>query len=1112
MLPRLLSLIFVCLSLVSAATAQEFASSSRLASGVWHKISVCQSGIFRLSNQQIQQMGFSEPSKVRIFGAGGRQLSFLCGADDRDDVSMLPAIHDDKGILFYAEGPDSWDLSGSAFLPFFNSFSRQAFYFVTAADSSDVIKTADSFSVSSVISSYNPRFLHALRTTNIDGSGRDWVGEQYNLASTTTPSISVGMPVSQGSKVFLRARVATYEQTAARTITVYIDDKRVTSAVAPCTLSSILTESAVDFSGSISAAANSVEQVSFNFPFTAASESAWLNYLALTATADLTMSSDFLDFRNISAMDADGPVSYQLAGAAAETQVWDVTNPSCPLRMPSSLSGSTLSFSADEQDGLHEYVAFNPSASFPSPSIVGTVANHDLHAQQSVNYLIITSSDYISYAERLGLLHQNLQGLSWRVTDVEQIYDEFSAGRAEAPAIRNYIKMLFQRGAGSSDELRYVLLLGSGSYDNFDRSRADNVIPVYESETPYGLVASYFTDDFYAWLEDGENTNDLRGTADVGVGRLTVASAAEAEAAVSKIESYLSNPEQGSWRARAMFIGCSGDANEHVGYSNRQALAFEEENPSFETIRIFSEAYQRVTASTGYSFPDAVSLSNSYLKKGCSVVHYTGHGGATGTGDGYFSNKQILSIANGQRCPFLVAATCTLAPSDQTHDNFSWTSILSSNGGMIGAFASCREVYGNGNYLVTRPFVHALYDFDDNGQPLTAGDAMMYAKLNGPHSINSLKYNLLADPALVISRPLSHYAAADSVNGVFIDDVSQPIMALSRNVINASIRTDDGQVDSSFNGTAFVTLFDKRSDMSTSGVSSGTPYSYSEWNSRLFSGEVPVSNGLFQVNFMLSKEINYEVGYGRLHVYAVGDDGRDVVGADERVLIGDIADAVDDDEDGPLISLWLDYPEFHDGDLTGSSPLLYATISDPQGINVSGQGVGHDISLFIDGDRDNAISLNDFFSYESGSYTSGSLVYQIPELSDGPHTLTLRAWDNLNNSSSQSISINTSATSDIHFGSTRIYVADGQIFLDFSHNCGGSNITVSIDLFALDGARVASGQLSLAQSGNSSGTINLSSRISGADNLQRGLYILRCHVSGDGRNGQFSKKFLYVTQ
>ncbi|MGH7602248.1 MAG: FlgD immunoglobulin-like domain containing protein, partial [bacterium] len=62
--------------------------------------------------------------------------------------------------------------------------------------------------------------------------------------------------------------------------------------------------------------------------------------------------------------------------------------------------------------------------------------------------------------------------------------------------------------------------------------------------------------------------------------------------------------------------------------------------------------------------------------------------------------------------------------------------------------------------------------------------------------------------------------------------------------------------------------------------------------------------------------------------------------------------------------------------------------------------IGHKITLALDGRSDDKIDVTNLFNYDSGSYTRGAVIYPLGTLAEGRHTVEIKAWDNLNNSSS----------------------------------------------------------------------------------------------------------------
>ena len=73
--------------------SERYADHSVLASGQWAKIQVPETGIYQLTDAVIKQAGFSNPSKVRIYGYGGAvqpeklTSDYLASTDDLKEVA-----------------------------------------------------------------------------------------------------------------------------------------------------------------------------------------------------------------------------------------------------------------------------------------------------------------------------------------------------------------------------------------------------------------------------------------------------------------------------------------------------------------------------------------------------------------------------------------------------------------------------------------------------------------------------------------------------------------------------------------------------------------------------------------------------------------------------------------------------------------------------------------------------------------------------------------------------------------------------------------------------------------------------------------------------------------
>ena len=92
--------------------SERYAEHSVLQSGKWVKIRVTETGIYQLTATLIRKCGFSDISKVKVYGYGGAlQPEKLTGdyLKNTDDLKEVPICIVGDKRLFYAIGPVSWE-------------------------------------------------------------------------------------------------------------------------------------------------------------------------------------------------------------------------------------------------------------------------------------------------------------------------------------------------------------------------------------------------------------------------------------------------------------------------------------------------------------------------------------------------------------------------------------------------------------------------------------------------------------------------------------------------------------------------------------------------------------------------------------------------------------------------------------------------------------------------------------------------------------------------------------------------------------------------------------------------------------------------------------------
>jgi hypothetical protein len=316
--------------------------------------------------------------------------------------------------------------------------------------------------------------------------------------------------------------------------------------------------------------------------------------------------------------------------------------------------------------------------------------------------------------------------------------------------------------------------------------------------------------------------------------------------------------------------------------------------------------------------------------------------------------------------------------------------------------STTRLVYSAPNYTLNRNIFDVAFDRDPEGKALRLGDIIRIAKNRSGNNTNKRNFLLLGDPAVRLSYPWHGKVVTDSINNVHAGEACDTLKALSMITVAGHIEDNSGNKADDFDGVVAPMVFGKPSEIQTLGNDGGQKMKFEIQNNILFSGKTRAENGRFRFTFIVPRDIDYSLGKGKISYYAY-NDSRDMNGSFSDIVTGGFSNINNSDTDGPTINLYLNDTLFRNGGMTDSDPRLLALIEDKGGINTSGTGIGHDISCWIDNDRTSPFILNNYFENDFGSYSKGRINYNFSGLNPGSHTITLKAWDNFNNSSERSI-------------------------------------------------------------------------------------------------------------
>lgn len=1110
-------LLLMALCIIAAPSALAFSldtytQSSVLSSGRWVKIKVSSSGLYLITNSDLQKWGFSDPAKVRVYGYGGAPISDTLSSDNYvDDLPQTMSEVTPNGIVFYASGV-LMPVSYSGGLDYErNYYSNDAYYFLTDSGENQVSTTTGTSLLSgSVADSFTEMIYHEQELVSPGATGHTFLGEDFS--STRTRSFNFSLVDKVGDNVSFSCYFATKTIDAGSRLDFTVNGASVATAS----------------DNNLDAAANDSHrhyvmkelrrnvtvdgedmQLSITFqPKGSSVQLARLDRIVVNYTRRLALSDGQLDFYLNS-------TSAKLSGASSDTRLWDVTQLDAIAKVNASLSGTDLQWSTSSS-GLRHYVAWNPGSQMPSPVYVETVANQNIHGQETPQMVIVTMSEWRDKAEELADIHRNSEELPLDVSVVTQdeIFNEFSSGTPQANAFRRMFKMFWDRGRdGVDSRFNFVLMLGRGIYDhraisNEVKSLGKPVLLQWQTVDGSHDNTSYTTEDYLAFLEDGSGVRPGRDRHCVAIGRIPVTSASDASLALEKIRSYIADEKKLEWKNRMILAADDENSGDHLNQMEDvyAEMMSKEAGRNCLYTKVYVDAFPLVdNVATGAHDRMMRALNNGVL-----WWWYIGHANTfSWTGEGLLT-RQDLDAANFARQPMLFAATCDFLRWDLVDNSGAETLFFNANG-IIGAIAATRPVYiaYNGNMAVA--LASQVFECYDNGAPIPVGEMMRRAKNTMlENEENKLRYVLLGDPALSLMTPRRRMIL-DRIDGVAVEPELQPtIMARQDVTMEGRVVDMEGKLIEDFNGVFIPTVYDAEYSTTTlAHGSEGVESTFEEQGDRLYVGRDSVRMGYFNVKISMPVEIALNFRPAAFSMYAYDASGRDASGVNRDFFVYGYDDSRDDDLTPPVIEYFaLNSTAFRDGQRVNSSPTVIARMSDNVGINISSAGIGHQISLQLDGVK-TYTDITQYYEPGDEGPIWGTLSYPLSDLQEGEHSLRLRVWDTSNNLAEASISftVKEGRVPEIINLYADCSPAVDHVNFFVEHNRPEANADVTMAVYDLMGRMV----WSTKRSGDSASTpMEWNLKDLSGRRVPRGIYVYRATVALDGEQHVSSASKLAV--
>lgn len=1044
-------------------SSMRYADNSVLATGKWYKLSLSSTGIYKITYSELSAMGVPvssiNPKNIRIYHNAGGVLPTINSETLYDDLVELPIyVHgEDDGsfnendyILFYARGPVTWKVKDEVYHHIPNPYSDNSYAFLNI-DLGEGKRLQNAAIISDIDSETVTSFLDYRVVdndeVNLNNMGATWYADVFESASTVSYNFSFPN-IIKSEKCNMVADLASRNASSAsfnvKANNTPIYNRNVSPSNSAHLYAVEVNSGNVKFNPT-----NSDIKIDLTYNKSDNSSKAWLNYIAINAWRELRYTGNMMSFRNPRYVSEEKVYKYQISNADSKVEVWNVSNPVEPQRLDLSFDGSKASFIVNG-DASNEFILFNHNTC-KSVQFVSTIKNQNLHAKYDIDYLIITHPDFYAQAERLKLVHNEIDNFEIEIVTPQQIYNEFSCAALDISAIRNYIKMLYER---SNRRLRYVLLFGDASYDYRNKSGKVCFVPTYESVASCDDRDCIATDDYFVCLGDEEgNMMDASSSIDIAIGRLPVMTVEDAEAMVDKIEDYaiISEDNAGSWRKVMTFMA---DDDEAYFLENcEEMIDIIKANGGDDVVfdKIYLDAYPQVATSGGQRSPECNEAITNRIERGSLIINYVGHAGEIGWADErIFTNDNIFSLQNKPKYHLMLTASCEFGRfDDHTRTSAGEYMLLNHNGGSIALITAARVTYGSPNFNIMNRMYKHLFDTED-GEYITMGDIYVYAKADS--NVNTKRYVFLGDPALRLCYPKNEIELT-SINNHDIN-VVDTLRALDKVNIKGVVKDGYGDILNDFNGTLHVSVYDKENVYETYGDEC-RQITFELQNSIVYSGKTSVVNGVFSLDFTLPKDINFSYGYGTISLYA-NSDNTDAHGQFSDIIIGGYNTDAEPDTENPELKLYIDDDKFVDGSVTNENPTLIAYIKDLNGINTSGAGIGHDITATLTGATNRTYNLNQFYNAPDTPDDFGSLKYKFYDLNEGEHLLTFRAWDIYNNSATATISFKVVKGDALVLENVKNYPnpMDNYTNFVFDHNQIDNEIDIQIRIYNVMGQLV----------------------------------------------------------
>lgn len=1135
------------------------------ASGTWMKIEFSKQGIYEITPAMLRDAGLNlssiDPKMIQVWGLSGDMIPERNSAV-REEFSQIPILvkGESDGVLdetdrIYFYGNSAYRSNrdvGAGNQPVFNHiihhYSKTNAVFLTVGAHSGLrMSTANAGLQATIqVTKFTDHVWkedELYKTEDEVRSGRRWLGQLFSnesfgrkqtIFSDTLPGFVNGSSVSVKIRYYARSTSNSIFTSFLGTQSLGTSQiQRITSLSEATGVSANFRNA--DFIVSNTSLAGSILTLSADFSNSAQGATGWVDFIDMEVQRELIAKRNYLQFFPPNDFSSNQIVQYVLKGFSSAPISIDASNAQTPMLLESTKSGESylLNYVADP------YKRIITQSTFYKPNSIKTLANQNISGTTfQPDYIVITSEELLDQAKRLAQYRSDKDGLKTLVVTQNEVFNEFSGGVPDILALRLVGKLFYDRATTSAELPSYLVFFGDTSYDYKEieaNSNRKNIVFTYQSLDFVDRVGSFGSDDFFGLYDSNEGSwASSSELIDLGIGRLPAQNESEAKILVDKIIHYESSETDfGDWRSLFMFIAdddfpdAAANKDLHVLNADGTTSVIDLDNSGIKLKKLYFFDYPVENTAGGRRYPQATRDFINTINNGALVTNYSGHGAEQVLADErFFVSNMIPQLTNYDRLTTFVTATCSFGRFDDNQDQSGAEKlVLHDKGGAIAALTTTRVVFtssdpNSNNYGLNRVLTAAMTTRETGTNlPRRLGDIYFLTKTAGSvgPSPNSRRFVLLGDPATRLNLPKRSMRVTQINANPVSGNTVLGINSLEEVLVKGEVVGFNSALDASFNGEVLIQVRDAARAVSLPyteawGTSCYMPNCvYYSQNDILFNGRATVSNGQFSATFILPKDVGFTGGLAKILLYA-NNENEDATGAFNQITVTGINANASNDGVGPQMEVFMNDETFMQGVIVNSTPKLIVKIEDPSGINSAASGVGHEIIAKIkrQGDTEQTVVLNEFFTTDIDNYKKGEIKYTFNELLAGEYELTVRAWDIFNNPSEQSIRFTVTNSDELVIKNVYNYPNPFNTKTKFviEHNQPNNPISVSIRIFTLTGRPILQLNEPLILTNSPFITIDWDGRDKDGDKLATGTYLYHLRVKAETLAGKQSKEII----